>query len=97
MICNQLQDFYKNMSPIELVRELGHAYSTLLAERGHNIDSTPPLMNGLVAYEMLSLKGESEDLDEAVDLVMKEVYEGVIKRIDSTTVRLSGSEEGETE
>lgn len=81
MVGNQLQDFYKNMAPIELVRELGHVFSTILAERGHNIDNNSPLMNGLVAYQMLSLKGENEDLDKAVDSVLKDVYESVIKQI----------------
>jgi len=78
----ELMDFYKNMSPVELVRELGHVFSTILAERGHKIDEASPLMNGIVAYEMLSLKGVNEDLDKAIDIVMKEVYEGVIKQME---------------
>ena len=83
MIKLELSDFYKNMSPVELVRELGHVFSTVLAERGHNIDEQSPLMNGIVAYEMLSLKGENEDLDKAIDSVMRIIYEGVIKQMDS--------------
>ena len=58
MIKLELSDFYKNMSPVELVRELGHVFATVLAERGHKIDERSPLMNGIVAYEMLSLKGD---------------------------------------
>ena len=87
MIGNKLQDFYKNMSPVELVRELGHVFSTVLAERGHNIDDSSPLMNGLAAYEMLSLKGLDENLDNAVDSVMRIIYEGVIEHIETSAIR----------
>ena len=82
MIGNQLQDFYKNMSPVELVRELGHVFATVLAERGDKVDERSPLMNGIVAYEMLSLKGLDESLDKAVDSVMRIIYEGVIEQME---------------
>ena len=82
MIKLELSDFYKNMSPVELVRELGHVFATVLAERGHKIDERSPLMNGIVAYEMLSLKGLDESLDKAVDSVMRIIYEGVIEQME---------------
>ena len=87
MIKLELSDFYKNMSPVELVRELGHVFATVLAERGHKIDERSPLMNGIVAYEMLSLKGLDESLDKAVDSVMRIIYEGVIEHIESAAKR----------
>lgn len=45
-------------------------------------------MNGLVAYEYLKLKGEREDLDEAVDIVVRIVYETVVQQIESDTIKI---------
>jgi hypothetical protein len=45
-------------------------------------------MNGLVAYEYLNLKGEREDLDEAVDIVVRIVYETVVEQIEADTIKI---------
>ena len=57
------------------IRELGDFFAVAVMERtGKNIDDSSPLMNGLVAYHQLELKGESESFDEAVDMVMNAIY-----------------------
>jgi hypothetical protein len=52
---------------LEILRELGNIYAVALAERGYNVDDKSDLMNGLVAYFMLDLKGELDALDKSVD------------------------------
>lgn len=64
-----------------LIKELGHIYAVALAERGHNVKESSDLVNGLVAYHYLDLKGEFEDLDREVESVVKSVYDGVLARI----------------
>ena len=66
---------------IKMLRELGEIYATALAEKGHNIDEKSPLMNGLAAYYMLGLRGEFEELDEGVDLILKVVYDLVKEKL----------------
>lgn len=65
----------------QTLEELGHIYAVALAERGHNIDDKSPLMNGLAAYYMLDLKGEFKELDEAVDKIIRIIYEEVRRKI----------------
>ena len=71
---------------IEMLRELGHSYAVLLAEKGHNVDEKSDLMNGLAAYYMLDLKGEFDELDESVDSVMRIVYEEVRRKLSSIEI-----------
>lgn len=64
------------------VRELGDFFAVAVAERtGKNIDDSSPLMNGLVAYHQLDLKGVSDNVDKAVDMVMKVVYDSAKEQI----------------
>lgn len=70
-----------DVEDVNLVKELGHIYAVALAERGHDIDSNPPLLNGLAAYYMLELKGENNILDESIDTVERLVYKGLIARL----------------
>jgi len=66
------------------IRELGDFFAVAVAERtGKSIDDSSPLMNGLVAYYQLDLKGVSESCDKAVDMVMKVVYESAVEKLNS--------------
>lgn len=68
---------------LELVRNLGDIFVTVLQDQtGQKPKSTSPLMNGLVAYEYLKLKGEREDLDEAVDIVVRIAYDMAIEAME---------------
>jgi hypothetical protein len=78
-----------NQEAIELIRNLGNIFVVALQDQtGKKPKSTSPLMNGLVAYEYLNLKGEREDLDEAVDIVVRIVYETVVQQIEADTIRI---------
>jgi hypothetical protein len=70
-----------NAEAQSILEELGHIYAVALAEYGHNIDDESPLMNGLAAYYMLKLKGEFKELDEAVDIICRIVYEEIIVKL----------------
>lgn len=78
-----------NAEAIELVRNLGDIFVVALQDQtGKKPKSTSPLMNGLVAYEYLKLKGEREDLDEAIDIVVRIVYETVVAQIEADTIKV---------
>lgn len=78
-----------NSEAIELIRNLGDIFVTVIQDQtGKKPKSTSPLMNGLVAYEYLKLKGEREDLDEAVDKVVRIVYETVVEQIEADTIKI---------
>ena len=61
------------------VRELGHVFAVALAERGHRTKDSD-LMNGLAAYHLLKLEGESARLDAAHGMVMKDITDEMFKR-----------------
>ena len=61
------------------VRELGHVFAVAMAERGHETKDSD-LMNGLSAYHLLRLKGESARLDAAHDMVMKDITDEMFER-----------------
>lgn len=64
------------------IRELGDIFAVAVMERtGKSIDDSSPLMNGLVAYYQLDLKGVSENFDKAVDMVMSVVYESAMEQL----------------
>ena len=64
------------------VRELGDFFAVAVAERtGKSIDDSSPLMNGLVAYYQLDLKGVSDNIDKSVDMVMKVVYDSAMDEL----------------
>lgn len=72
---------------MSLIRELGHIYAAALAERGHEVKDHNDLMNGLVAYHYLDLKGEFEELDREVESVLKVAYEEVAAKIRATWMK----------
>jgi hypothetical protein len=61
------------------IRELGHVFAVALAERGHRTKDSD-LMNGLAAYHLLKLEGESARLDAAHGMVMKDITDEMFKR-----------------
>jgi len=71
----------------ENVRELGRVFVEALFAIEKTPKATSELMNGLVAYEQLGLKGQWDYMDESVDIVMNAVYEEAISRVenDNTT------------
>jgi hypothetical protein len=71
----------------ENVRELGRVFVEALFAIENTPKATSELMNGLVAYEQLGLKGQWDYMDESVDIVMNAVYEEAISRVenDNTT------------
>lgn len=85
-----------NQEAIEMVRELGHIFAVAVAEKtGKKVKSKSDLMNGLVAYDQLNLKGEREDLDKAVksvalllDIVLRIIYETVVEQIEKDTIKI---------
>ena len=61
---------------VSLLKELGDSYAVSMIERtGKSIEDHTPVMNGLAAYYMLDLRGESDWLDEAVDIVVRIAYD----------------------
>lgn len=72
----------KMKNAIEDIKELGHIFAVALAERGHDIDDKSDLMNGIAAYELLSLKGESKELDNAMESVVNLAWKMALEEID---------------
>jgi hypothetical protein len=72
---------------LENVRELGRVFVQALFAIEVKPKATSELMNGLVAYEQLGLKGQWDYMDKSVDIVMNAVYEEAISRFenDNTT------------
>ena len=60
------------------IRELGHNFAIALAERGHDTKESD-LMNGLAAYHMLKLEGESNRLDAAHRMVLREITDAMFE------------------
>jgi hypothetical protein len=67
---------------IENVRELGRIFVVALKVVAKDPKSTSELMNGLVAYYQLEMKGQYDYLDESVDIVMNIIYENVLEQIE---------------
>jgi hypothetical protein len=61
------------------IRELGHNFAIALAERGHDTEESD-LMNGLAAYHILKLEGESARLDAAHRMVIREITDLMFER-----------------
>lgn len=72
----------KMKNAIEDIKELGHIFAVALAERGHDIDDKSDLINGIAAYELLSLKGESKELDNAMESVVNLAWKMALEEID---------------
>lgn len=68
---------------LENIRELGRQFvDSMFVVLGKEVVGDSDLMNGLVAYEMLGLKGEWPDMDESVDIIMRIIYKELIKKIE---------------
>lgn len=52
---------------------------------GTDVKEDSQLMNGLVAYEMLKLKGQWPYIDESVDIVVRIMYEDFIEKYEGTS------------
>ena len=73
---------------IENVRELGSVFVDALFQRvGKRPKTDSQLMNGLVAYEVLNLKGEWDYIDESVDIVMRIIYKKAIEDIEKDEIK----------
>lgn len=71
-----------NKQAIENVRELGRVFVQALFAIEKTPKDTSELMNGLVAYSQLNLKGQWDYIDESVDIVMKMIYENALEQIE---------------
>jgi len=65
----------------EMLADLGNVYVAALAERGYEVEEKAPVFNGLVAYYMLDMKGEFEELDEGVDEIVRIIYEEAVRQL----------------
>lgn len=75
-----------NNEAIENLRHLG----VLFAEgvkmiTGKEVNEESTLSNGLVAYQMLNLKGMWPYIDESVDIVVRIMYQDFIKKYEGTS------------
>lgn len=71
----------------ENVRELGRVFVEALFAVDVKPKATSELMNGLVAYEQLDLKGQWGYMDESVDVVMNAVYEEVLLWVETDSYK----------
>lgn len=70
-----------NNEAIENLRQLGMLFANGIKEiTGKEVDTASPLSNGLVAYDMLNLKGMWPYIDESVDIVLRIMYQDFIKK-----------------
>lgn len=66
---------------IENLRQLGVLFANGIKEiTGKEVDTASPLSNGLVAYDMLNLRGMWPYIDESVDIVLRIMYQDFIKK-----------------
>jgi len=71
-----------NKEAVANVRELGCVFVAALFAIEKTPKDTSELMNGLVAYSQLNLKGQWDYMDESVDIVMKMIYENALEQIE---------------
>ena len=71
-----------NKQAVANVRELGRVFVAALFAIEKTPKDTSELMNGLVAYSQLNLKGEWDYIDESVDIVMNLVYEKALEQVE---------------
>lgn len=65
-----------NLEAINNLKELGHNFAVAMAQHANkDIGDKSDLMNGIAAYEVLKLKGESARIDESMDIVMRIIYD----------------------
>lgn len=70
-----------NEEAINNLRRLGVVFAEAVKlQTGKEVKEDSPLSNGIVAYEMLKLKGMWPYLDESVDIVLRIMYAEFIKK-----------------
>lgn len=71
---------------IENLRQLGVLFAeSVKTTLGKEVNTDSTLSNGLVAYEMLNLKGMWPYIDESVDIVLRIMYQEFIRKHEGTT------------
>ena len=79
----------------ENVRELGRVFVQALFAVEVKPKATSELMNGLVSYEQLGLKGQWDYMDESVDIVMNAVFEEALERVETDSCGAVKTAKGE--
>jgi hypothetical protein len=70
-----------NQEAIENLRHLGRVFAEAVKmQTDQEVKGNSELTNGIVAYEMLKLKGRWPYIDESVDMVIRIMYEEFIKK-----------------
>ena len=73
-----------NQEAIENLRQLGVLFAEgIKTTTGKEVNEKSTLSNGLVAYEMLNLKGMWPYIDESVDIVLRIMYQEFIKKYEA--------------
>lgn len=81
---NQRSQSISNESAIENLRHLGRLFAEAVKmQTGQEVKDDSELSNGLVAYEMLKLKGQWPYIDESVDIVVRIMYKDFIKKYEA--------------
>lgn len=70
-----------NQEAIENLRHLGRVFAEAVKmQTDQEVKGNSELTNGIVAYEMLKLKGRWPYIDESVDMVIRIMYEDFVKK-----------------
>ena len=80
--------FISRQEAIENIRILGRVFVTALEVVAKKPIATSDLMNGLVAYDQLGLKGQWDWMDESVDIVLRVVYDGVLEQLENDNIKI---------
>ena len=81
---NKRSQSISNEAAIENLRHLGRIFAESMKHvTGKDVEDDSPLMNGLVAYAYLDLKGKWDYLDESVDIVVRIMYKDFIKKYEA--------------
>lgn len=70
-----------NQEAVENLRHLGRVFAEAVkVQTGQEVKDDSELNNGIVAYEMLKLKGKWPYIDESVDIILRIMYKEFIAR-----------------
>lgn len=73
-----------NQEAIDNIRHLGVLFAEGMKQvASKEINTDSPFSNGLVAYDMLNLKGQWPYIDESVDIVIRIMYEDFLKKYEA--------------
>lgn len=82
---NQRSQSISNEAAIENLRHLGRVFAEAVKmQTGQEVKDDSELTNGIVAYEMLKLKGQWPYIDESVDIVLRIMYKEFIEKYEAT-------------